>query len=321
MDVYISFQRGGKGVKTTKSAKASEQVMSPVDPITSLMALIPSQTEQAGGDVPMPSGEGFARQFFRAWTRRLMLFCGLLAVALSLAVPLLSLLRVSEVTLEGQGHYGEDVLLATADIVVGDELLAFRPDDIEQDLLATHPYLATARVTRALSGRVHISVTERTPLWALYLSEESVALLDQSMQVLELTSSGGGLCLVKWELFCSEEQSGQEQNKPEIRPGTAYRGNPAAIAKLGDIHAALQSLGYDDSPALVDMSDRYAVTLCLSDGTTIALHECLMPAEQFRAALGALQAYRQQYGDQGPMSVDVDDFSRVSLRPIPKSGQ
>jgi hypothetical protein len=69
------------------------------------------------------------------------------------------------------------------------------------------------------------------------------------------------------------------------------------------------------------MSNRYAIILHLSDGTTIALHECTMPTEQLRAALGALQAYRQQYGEPGPMAVDVDDFSRVSLRPMPPNGQ
>jgi cell division septal protein FtsQ len=269
----------------------------------------------------MPSGEGFARQFFRAWTRRLMLLCGVCAVCLCAAVPLLSSVRVSEVTVSGQAHYEEQALLDGTHISVGDELLSLRPREIEQALLDTHPYLASVHLTRSFSGRVHISVTERTPLWALCLSDDSLALVDESMQVLEILPSHQvqGLCLVKWELFPSDEAS--EDGQTDIVPGRGYRGNPAAIAKLKDIHAALLSLGYEEVPALVDMSNRYAIILHLSDGTTIALHECTMPTEQLRAALGALQAYRQQYGEPGPMAVDVDDFSRVSLRPMPPNGQ
>lgn len=299
----------------------------PFDPVTSLTALTPPLRDpSSGGDAPMPSDEGYARQFFRVWTRRLMLLCALGAVLLSAAVPLLSLLRVSEITLEGEQHYLSDTLLATAAVSVGDELLALSPSEIEQTLLKSHPYLATAKVSRSLSGRVHIHVTERKARWALYLSEEGVALLDESMQVLELTLSEGDLCLVKWELFVSsdedtKEQENSEQKEQIVTPGMPYRGNPEAIEKLAAIYGAMQSLGFDEVPELVDMSDRFAVTLHLTDGTAIALHECHAPTEQIRAALGALQAYRQQYGESGPMLVDVDDFSRVSLRPIPKSGQ
>ena len=300
--------------------QTDEQTAPPLNPATSLAAL-PPPARDPSGEAPMPSGEGFARQFFRAWTKRLMLTCGILAIALSAAVPLLSLVQVKEISLEGQAYYSEQTLLTTAAVSVGDELLSLSPAAIEKTLLNTHPYLETARVTRSLSGRLHIRVTERTPQWALYLSDTSVALVDETMQVLELTSDQSELCLVKWELFSGAQEGEVQQEEPHIVPGTPYRGNPEAIAKLGSIHAALLSLGYEEPPSMVDMSDRFYVTVHLSDGTLVALHECRSPNEQIRAALGALQAYRQQYGEGGAMLVDVDDFSRVSLRPLPSDSQ
>lgn len=307
--------------KHTKQASvhALGQVHPAVDPITSLTSLPVPVRDASDSDAPKTSEEGFARQFFRVWTRRLMLFCGVCAVCLSAAVPALSTMKVEEITLDGHAHYEAETLLAGTGLSVGDELLAWSPREIEQSLLATYPYLETARVTRGVSGRVHVHVTERTPQWALYVSEESLAWVDASMQVLELAPTRGELCLVKCELFCAD-QNGQAADE-SISPGTAYRGNVWAIEKLSDIHEALLSLGYDTPPDSIDMSDRYAVTLYLADGTTVALHECRAPAEQVRAALGGLQAYRQQYGESGPMLVEVDDFSRVSLRPLPQNGQ
>ena len=101
--------------------------------------------------------------------------------------------------------------------------------------------------------------------------------------------------------------------------GKAYAGNPAAIKKLNALAEAMEALHLGEWPTLVDVSDPYAICVQLSDGTTLALHEANKPHEQLRAALGALQAYRAQHQNQTPMLVDVDDFSRVTLRPLPES--
>ena len=290
-----------------------EQAIVPIDPITRLTALSSPTGERPEGEIPMPSGEGFARQFFRAWTRRLMLLCAIVAIGLSVSVPLLSQLRVSSIEIDGQSYYSAETLTEALHITVGEELLAIPLEDTEQALLTAHPYLKTARLERTLSGRIRLEVTERTPAWALYLSEDRVALVDDSMWVLEITTPDRAtdLCLVKWQLFtASDTQAGS------LEVGRAYAGNPAAITKLNALAEAVDGLRLSEGPTLVDMTDPYAIRLQLSDGSTIALHEANKPHEQLRAALGALQAYRAQHQNQTPMLVDVDDFSRVTLRPL-----
>lgn len=293
-----------------------------IDPVTSLTALIPLAHDPArSGEVPMPSGDGFARQFFRAWTRYLMLLCAILAICLTVSVPLLSRVRVRSVEVTGQGYYSEEVLSLATEIKIGDELLAISPGKIQRQLLEQYPYLSSVRVERTLSGRIHIAVTERTPAWAFYLSEERVALLDENMWVLEVLSPDKalGLCTVKMELFT--QTAGAEQENPALEPGTTYNGNPSAVSKLAALSEAIDGLHLTEPPCLIDMSDLYAVRVCLGDGTEIALHECRLPNEQLRAGIGALQAYRAQHQNDAPMLVDVDDFSRVTLRPVKEIGK
>ena len=59
------------------------------------------------------------------------------------------------------------------------------------------------------------------------------------------------------------------------------------------------------------------ITDTLSDGTVVALHECKDPERQLRVATEAIRTYRDFHGYlEGDVRVDVDDFFRVSLRPI-----
>lgn len=269
-------------------------------------------------DVPMPSEQGFLRQLGRVWIRRAMLLCAICAIALAVAVPLLSLLRVQGVYAVGASHYDEQAILDMAGIAVGDELLSTAPDAIEQHLLQNMPYLATVSVERTLRGQVTIVVTERTPLFALEMGEGQVALLDEHMRVLEIGQDsviGTSLCRVTFELFPRDDEQ-------TMTPGDTYRGNPTAVGKVSAILEAALSLCPETPPVRLDMNDPYNVQLTLSDGTVIALHECTSPQRQLRTAMDAIETYRDFHGHvDETLRVDVDDFFRVSLRPLPPAGQ
>lgn len=278
-----------------------------------LPVLRPESRKTPPSDAPVPSEEGFLRQLGRVWIRRAMLLCAVLAIAAAAAVPLLSLLQVREVTIVGAAHYDTADLLAIADISVGDELLITDPEEIETRMLAGMPYLFSVQVERGLNGRVIITVSERTPYVALDIGKEKVALLDEQMKVLVIVPAGeqdAALCRVTFTLFA-------DGSAKDLIPGDTYGGNPTAIEKVKALLAACRTVCPDTNPVSVDMSDPYSTTLTLSDGTIVALHECKDPERQLRVATEAIQTYRNFHGYlEGAFRVDVDDFFRVSLRPI-----
>ena len=278
----------------------------------------PNAHRNADADAPMPSDQGFLRQLGRVWIRRAMLLCAIVAIATAVSVPLLSLLRVQAVYAVGASHYDEQDILDMAGIAVGDEMLLTSPQEIEQRLLQNMPYLATVSIERTLRGQVTIIVTERTPYLVLEMGQGQAALLDEHMKILEIGPADAmdtTLCRVAFELF----SQGSEQ---PMAPGSTYQGNPKAIGKATEIINAAHSLCPDAPPARLDMSDPYDVALTLSDGTVIAMHECTAPKRQLRTAMDAVRAYRDFHGHVGgTLRVDVDDFFRVSLRPLTAQSQ
>ena len=285
-----------------------------------LPVLRPDSHRNTKTDAPQPSDQSFLRQLGRVWIRRAMLLCAICAIALAVAVPLLSLLRVQGVYAVGASHYDEQAILDMAGIAVGDELLSTAPDAIEQHLLQNMPYLATVSVERTLRGQVTIVVTERTPLFALEMGEGQVALLDENMRILEIGQADTMntiLCQVRLELF----SKGTEQEQ-QMTPGSTYQGNPKAIGKVTEILDAALFLCAETPLVCLDMRDPYDVMLTLSDGTVIALHECTSPQRQLRTAMDAIRTYRDFHGHvDGALRVDVDDFFRVSLRPLASASQ
>ena len=317
----------GMIVRRSSDAAADARTARP----TSALVALAAQQEQGKRrtidvQAPLPSDESFVRQFLRVWTRRLMLLCAVGAICLAAAVPLLSMVKVKQIDVSGYAHYDAKTLADGTGVAVGDELLSCSPGAIQAALLQGYPYLASVSVDRALSGKISIVVTERTPLWALAVSEDQVALLDDTMWVLEIcpkNTMSDALCLVEFELFPpteeseGEEQENEQEDEPpkEVTVGQTYDGNKPAIAKLNAIAEAMRGVALFDGVEHIDMSDPYAVTVTLSDGTVLLLHEALKPEEQLRAAKSAMEAYRAQSGDIGPLRVDVDDFSRVNIRP------
>ncbi|MBR2621856.1 MAG: FtsQ-type POTRA domain-containing protein [Clostridia bacterium] len=293
-------------------------------PTSALIALASTQEQERrhtpGVQAPIPSDERFVRQFLRVWTRRLMVLCALGAICLAAAVPLLSLLKVKQISISGQVYYDVQTILEGAGVGVGDELLSCSPGEIRTSLLQKYPYLSTVSVDRTVFGVINISITERTPVWALVLSEDGVALLDASMRVLEIRPKSEldeTVCEIECELFLQSDNTEQDNAQPqEIRVGQTYDGNAVAIAKLSALAQAMQTTVFAHPATRIDMSDPYDVKMILKDGTVLMLHECLKPAEQLKEAQFAMQAYYAQSGVTGPLRVEVDDSIRTNIRPL-----
>lgn len=269
-----------------------------------------------GGGIPIPSGEAFARRYLRVWTKRLMIVCVLLIVLCVAAVPLLSRLQVKHVVVEGCTHYDAPYLMEQSGVRIGDELLLCSPGDVQARLLAHCPYLLSAQVERKLSGEVYIRVTERRARFVLILSETEIALLDETMRVLDIRSAENGdaaLCTVRMDL--TSHSDGQA-----VIEGKTFEATPTAQSKLTALLDALTKCPQLLIRAL-DMTDLYAVTVTMEDGTVFALHDCAAPERQLRTAMAALEAYRQKSGDTVPVWVDVDSIGGVFVGALPQNGE
>lgn len=272
----------------------------------------------ASGGIPIPSDAAFARRYLRVLTRRLMVVCALL-IALSLsALPILSGLQVKQIVMEGCSYYDSRYLTDQSGVAVGDKLFACSPGDIQANLLGSCPYLASVSVDRRWNGTISISVRERTPRWALAVSSEKIALLDETMRVLEICSATDlepGLCVISFELF---PKSSEGEDKLVV--GTTYDGNPAALNRLTTIATALSS-AQETGLKQLDMTDPYDVVLTFADGDVYALGGCSSPKEQISKAQDSERAYRKQTGETGPLRVEVDDFLHVIIRPMPQNSE
>ena len=272
----------------------------------------------AGGGIPIPSDAAFARRYLRVLTRRLMVVCTLLIALCLSALPILSGRQVKQITLEGCSYYDSRYLIDQSGVAVGDKLFTCSPGDVQAKLLDACPYLASVSVDRKWNGTIAISVRERTPRWALVISSEKIALLDETMRVLEICSAADlkpGLCIISFELFPS---GGEGEDKLAV--GTTYEGNPAALRQLTLIAEVVSSTRETDLVQL-DMTDPYDVRLTFADGDVYALGGCPSPREQIFKAQDSERAYRKQTGEMGPLRVEVDDFLHVIIRPIPQNSE
>ncbi|HXU06117.1 MAG TPA: FtsQ-type POTRA domain-containing protein, partial [Polyangia bacterium] len=84
---------------------------------------------------------------------------------------------VQEIRVAATAHVSADEIQEVAGVEIGDRLLTIDPDAVAARL-ATHPWIATARVRRELPSALSIEVTERRAvasalLGALYLLDEN----------------------------------------------------------------------------------------------------------------------------------------------------
>ena len=95
--------------------------------------------------------------------------------------------RTKAITVDGQARLTETALLTQAQLKTGDNLLAVNLGLVRKRLLA-HPWIETARVTREIPERIHITIKEHTPLAVVDLGRQFL-LNDQGRIFKELQPS------------------------------------------------------------------------------------------------------------------------------------
>lgn len=257
-----------------------------------------------------------------------MLFCFAVSLACVVAVALLSAVRVQHLTVSGHGVYTESEIRQLSGVRIGDELLSLREHEIASRLLAACPYLKDVDVKRGRDG-VSIRLTECVPCYALLLEDGRIALMDETRYVADIVDAGKqpeALCVVTLPLPTVDgpTEDGEETVQlPQIpTEGDYIRGSNAELLLLDSIGQALGKVTLGCEAASIDITDRYAVTLTLTDGTVIELHSALQPARQLslvEASLATYFATHPPMSETDRLSVDVDDSYRVSIRLVPKT--
>ena len=158
------------------------------------------------------------------------------------------------------------------------------------------------------------------------LADERVALIDGDGYIGEVCDQSQipeGVCLLRMELplLLPETEDGEPQSQIPS-PGNYIQGSSRALTLHAKLAAALDEMSLHALPAELDLTDIYAVTLTLADGTQLNLHECSDAVRQLEHAKAALDSYFMTHpATDGAytLTVDVDDFLRVSIRRVPKA--
>jgi len=268
--------------------------------------------------------------------------CFFLCVMLLIAMLHLNRLPIKEIVFEGNTHYSRAELQDIIPQKIGDALHLVNKEELRGEMLSACPYLSDVSVEVSLRGVVRITVSERTPLWALRYDVDAdtvgYVLLDQSLLALEYTPESQDCCVVicpgialpqigetlaaagkRLELAYVAEriEAGEDEDEIEVPPYvlSAQRLDERLLC----IARGCAGLQEGDGPAAVDFSSAYDYTLTMKDGSVLLLGNAEMLETQISYALSAMQDYRQDGGTIGPggaLMVDVRDISRVFVREI-----
>lgn len=272
-----------------------------------------------------PSQSRMSRRLRMGLTKMAILCCFVLALVCALSVPLLSSFKVRHINVEGAVRYAAEDIVSLCGVNVGDELLAHDVDGIAARVKSAYPYLRGVSVRRELGGFV-IVLAESQPRWGLLLSDGRIALIDGDGYIGEVCDQSlvpEGVCLLRMELPALPPET--EDGEPQVQtptPGKYIQGSSRVLMLHAKLSEALDEITLHAAPAALDLSDIYAVTLTLEDGTQISLHECSDALRQLEHAKAALDSYfltHPAIGDAHTLVVDVDDYMRVSIRRVPKT--
>jgi cell division protein FtsQ len=127
----------------------------------------------------------------KIWLRGVAWLFGLLTLAglcLGLVVlyhhlltsPLFCIKDIDNIEIEGAKRLSRSLLLEQSKLVPGVSLLAIRPGQVEQTLMA-HPWVAKAEVSRKWPNSLHLKVQERDPVALVQFGEELLYVDRQGM--------------------------------------------------------------------------------------------------------------------------------------------
>ena len=244
----------------------------------------------------------------RAARRRLLrrlLLLALLALIAGLCVLMgyaVKSLPVTDIVVEGESPYSNELLLETCGLSEGQALLLLRPNAMEKTLLARMPWLESVEIRRHLPGTVQLTVTKAQPAYRVSDGGRQlyVAADGKVLGYLEEDPASSGVPLLL----------GNFVSPVEIAKTLAYETESDGRICV-DIFAALQDNELLEGVSEVDLRNPSELTVMIGDRFLVKLGDSLSLPEKLRMVAESIKRLDEtQTG-----TLDASTVGRVIHKP------
>ena len=135
------------------------------------------------------SNEIVKQQQMRKKIRRnfFYVFLFVLITAIFVAVAFIVLLKVRNITVEGNDRYTTDEILSAVTVSVGENMYDFNTEELADEVKIALPYISDIEVRRKLPSTLELSVSEKSALVYMKINNE-IFMLSSDLLVLEMTT-------------------------------------------------------------------------------------------------------------------------------------
>lgn len=250
--------------------------------------------KQAGRSQPASRGRRQAKKPRRRRKGRRTLHHILLVlvlVAAGIALSLTVFFKIEDIVVIGNEHYTPEEIIQVTGIALEDNLFLVDTHQIEQELLATFPYLEEVSVKRAYPPAIEIHTTPSVAVAALEQAANDYILITYQGKILEQ-----GLALPPWDALLvhgvpieqaapgdflgeyhaippqsneSDDQKKQRQRRNEQLEQTA-EDQAEVLRMLHYLFEAMEETGFD-TITNIDLTDRYNMSIRYENRLLLAL--------------------------------------------------
>ena len=215
--------------------------------------------------------------------------------------------RVEEITVEGEGRYTADEIIAASGVEQGDDLFLIDRAGTAQKIYTALPYVESVSIHRSLPDGLVIRVTERLPA-ALVQGGEGWWIIDKMGMVLEQAPSGAreGLATVR----------GIAALLPAVGSHLSVEEDEALrLESLLSLLQALEERGMTGQATEIDLSSPAEVLMAYAGRFTVRIPMSADFPRKLRALEGVIAAL--QPNETGTIDLTREDEVRV----IPGDGE
>jgi hypothetical protein len=261
--------------------------------------------------------------------RRLAVTLLLLALVCTAILGLSYVWRIQTITASGSLRYENDLLAENCGLLVGDAMLNFDSSQVEEQLRATFPLLASVQVTRRLNGTVSIQVEDEGRLYYTYHNGNYSLISAESLRILSVMADPddwlalspvylglpeearirkGETLTYAWLPYPSEGAE-NEVSTYEIETGEAVED----FAYVKEVLQAVMGSSLADRVTGLEVGDRYDLWFLLDGHIQILLGDSSNLEYKLSQAMAVLE---KQTVTALPAVLDVTDLSRITYREV-----
>lgn len=216
------------------------------------------------------TGKAAKKKTKRNINKKLMIVVFIVALAVGIVLMIsLPTVRNIEVTIKASTSNEENTakltkedIIALSELKVGDKLFQNLRSEISKKI-EQNSYVDTAKISRSLSGKVEIEVTQREPKYLINYSGEYIY-IDREGYILEINSQNNGTPII---IGFSTDFSKLDLGKNKVR---LNQKDLEKLKVINNIMATIESNGVENKINSIDVTDSKEFILHLEeDGKTV----------------------------------------------------